>query len=150
MSQFSFNLIPIVYYPEKVDLFSTNYDYVDLFSLELIRSDTVANNNNVVKGELYPLAIQVTPIAEEYSEFTIVEDECSVTIRNGRGNVITTTGTLSVDTTNKTIMFSWDTSDYPIDQYTIVFWITIQYNNVKYKIISDTINKSLRQESVLE
>jgi len=149
MTQFRSIELEDIYSLSLDSLFDINSKHMDLYSLKLLGSDVMISSN-VVKGERYPIAIKVLPSSEEYSDFEIIDSECSVIIRNSRGNPITVAGELSVDHDNQTVMFSWDTNEYDIDQYTIVMWITIKYNNVIYKMMSNTINKSLRQESILE
>lgn len=150
-----------------LDLFYMNGDVTDLFRL-VITNQIVNDDNNpdsedykenkegddkmamsVSQGEKYPLAVQVLPATSDYSQFVINKEDTHVDIQNNLGKSIKVHGEYSVDENTKTVMFSWDTSKYDVGSYTIVFWVSITYNETKFLIKSDTISKSIKKSSLL-
>lgn len=149
-----------------LELFYMNNSVTDLFSLKIsdissnedISPDSEDYNENkegdkvsmsVSQGEKYPLAVQVLPVTSDYSDFTIDLGNTKVDIQNNLGKSIEVYGDYSVDNNTKTVMFSWDTSKYDVGSYTIIFWVSITYNETSFLIKSETISKSIRKSSLL-
>lgn len=104
---------------------------------------------SISQGEQFPLAVKVLPVDESYSNFVINEEDTYVEILNDIGKSIDVYGTMSVDATNQTVLFSWDTSKYEIGSYTIAFWISITYNDITFLMKSTVLSKSIKKSSLL-
>jgi hypothetical protein len=128
-----------------------------LFKTEVV--DDMASNSVVTKGERVPIAVKVFPSDENFDNFDIDLANTEIRIRNVLGSVVATVpdtaglivdaGQLSLDNDNHTVIFSWNTANFDTSQYTIIFWITVNYNGNTFRIASDFISKSIRLETLI-
>jgi len=145
-SLFSINKMKL-YFTTSMNLFISN--------IVVEEGDESLSDIVVAIGEVYPIAVKIDPASSDYEDFTINGPDheskpTKVMIQNSSGSFMPVNGDILIDQDNKTVVFGWDTSDYQIDQYVIVLWISITYKNNTYYIRSDSITKSLKQESVLD
>ena len=140
--------------PEDIFTFSS---YRDLFYVLIIdeiegsSEENMANGSiSVAKGEISPIAVRVIPASLDYRDFTINETDTEVIVMNHIGAPIDTYGTVSIDADNKTVLFAWDTNEYDVGAYTIVFMVSITYKGNTFLMRSNTIAKSIKKSSIVE
>ena len=105
------------------------------------------NNISIYKGEKYPITVNVTPTNVSYSNFTI--ESCDIEIKNKNGFNIEVFGEQSIDEVNKSILFSWDTSQYPTNTYIIVIWVSIMFNGTLFKLCTGNISRTIRDINIV-
>ena len=157
MQQFTTSDVSPLFSANSFKLYYQDNTVNNLFVLELNsdeEEDNTVSSTSVSKGEKFPVAVKVVPASSDYDDFTI-NTSSYVTVQNSTGIISQHTASeedspVFIDSTNKTIGFSWDTSlsIYPADSYNIVFWISITYSGATFLLKSDSVTKSVRQSTV--